>query len=521
MNFYFDNNNKRQKKQKRIAIIASLFIFCIVVAVVIFLLTNQNFNPNNPRPTSSQGGKPQASNTQIKESNNPNTQSPDPSIPPTPTPRLPKELEIFFENDTLYIKGFTSEYEFTTEFSNDKKFVSNEFRNPNDPKRTSWYEINNESKITLFLMLDEYNTYSKQRDTIFVESDFIHEIDIRKDNTNTQVMITFEALDNVVIKNIENEDELLALTFGEFKNIEFFNFSNVYSRKFFFLSNYLLCKQSDSSILYYEDKVFNGRDDLYTIRIPSNNNNRTFRLEEEKVYVNDSCMEYFEVREVVLGNGTFYEIDFLFKKEIILYPNSNDWYSTLTFLDPNIENLIFVDAGHGGHDPGTLSREEDKLHEAYINLEIAKLLEVELIKRGHNVFMSRNEDVFLGYVLERGDMANITNSILFISIHINSYDDTRINGITTIWREDEEKELAQIIQRNVSKKAVAIDRGIMQQMLATHGQSEAPAITLEAGFITNPEESNKLKYSLDYQQRIAEGLANGIEEYLQTRPSEN
>jgi len=86
-------------------------------------------------------------------------------------------------------------------------------------------------------------------------------------------------------------------------------------------------------------------------------------------------------------------------------------------------------------------------------------------------------------------------------------------GILSIWRDDQDKPFAQVIQKNIVRTSFASDRGLMWQSLAVHGRTECPAVTIDSGFITNPTESAKLKTD-EYQQRIAQGIADGIIEYI-------
>jgi N-acetylmuramoyl-L-alanine amidase len=148
-------------------------------------------------------------------------------------------------------------------------------------------------------------------------------------------------------------------------------------------------------------------------------------------------------------------------------------------------------------------------------LGICLKIEQILLEKGYNVFMTRNEDIYLGFALERGDLANIHNAKLFLSVHVDSYTEESAKGLMTIWRDEEDKEFARIVQKNMVKSAIGADRGLFNQMLAVHARANCPAATVEVGFITNPTESAKLKTDA-YQQKLAEGISNGIIEYLQS-----
>ncbi|MFA5340629.1 MAG: N-acetylmuramoyl-L-alanine amidase [Clostridia bacterium] len=502
------NYNDSDKKKKVITIALIMVIACIIIAVVIFLMTNSdlwNSPTNSLSPEVQNSGSIDTTNSSVPtESNN---------------ARQPKEIKIKYENDVLIFEGLTKECEYSTVFENDKDYIFDEYRNPDDAKKTSWYEINNKTTIYFSILLDEYNTYQFEEDTIFPDNSLIQKIEIKKNRENMSLDIKLITDKCIAISNIETATSNIAYSLSEVKNRDFFNYSNIDSRKFFFIPEYQICKQSDSTIIYFEDNIDDGSEELYTIRFPAKawsslkGRTVTYNLDEEILFINDGYIDTMEVKKEEISGVLYYRVSFLFQKEIIIYPNANTLFSTLTFCDPNIDNVIFVDAGHGGHDPGAESRNGDKINEANINLGICEKVEQILMEKGYNVFMTRNEDIYLGFALERGDLANIYNAKLFLSVHVDSYTEESAKGIMTIWRDEQDKAFAQIIQKNVVKSAIASDRGLFNQQLAIHARADCPAATVEVGFITNPSESDKLK-SDEYQQKLAQGIAFGIIEYL-------
>ena len=117
---------------------------------------------------------------------------------------------------------------------------------------------------------------------------------------------------------------------------------------------------------------------------------------------------------------------------------------------------ITVDAGHGGRDPGTTY---GKIYEKDINLEIAKKLEKELISAGATVYMTRTADVDLSSIYDskkkRGDLyrrlllIKKNNSDLYISIHINWYDNSSYKGAEVLYNpiNENNKILAECIMK--------------------------------------------------------------------------
>ena len=507
MEFNYNNSDNRKKIT---SIIAIMVIACIIIAVVIFIMTNENLLKNNSQVSSTPNNQQTQTDNQITSSQTPNE---------TNNTRQPKEIKVKYENDILIFEGLSKECEFNTVFQNDKKYIFDEYRNPDDAKKTSWYDINNKTTIFFSIILDDYNTFQYEEDAIFPDNSIVQKIEIKKNYENMTLDIKVITDKCIAVTNIESTSSSMHYSLSEVQNRDFFNYSNIYSRKFLFIPEYQLCKQADSTVLYYEDNIDDGSEDIYTIRIPakawSSLKGRTvsYNLSEEKIFINDGYIKYMDVKKEEISGMLYYRVSFEFQKEVILYPNANTLFSTLTFCDPNIENLIFIDAGHGGHDPGTESRSDDKINEADINLGICEKIEEILLEKGYNIYMTRNEDIYLGFALERGDLANIHNAKLFLSVHVDSYTEESAKGIMTIWRDEQDKEYAKIIQKNVIKSAIASDRGLFNQQLAVHARANCPAATVEVGFITNPVESDKLKTDA-YQLKLAQGIANGIIEYL-------
>ena len=217
--------------------------------------------------------------------------------------------------------------------------------------------------------------------------------------------------------------------------------------------------------------------------------------------------------------------------------------------------LIVVDPGHGGKDPGAIGyrgiREKD------ITLAIAREVRRIAEKRlGVRVVLTRDRDVFIP-LWERSKIANRLGATMFISIHCNFSRNRYAHGLETYFLSNartrweravaalenasvkyeinyrrqygmvrkilgdmaqnrylkESQVLAEYIQESVVKKTGTLNRGIKQAgfyvLLFTH----TPSVLVETGFISNPREAKRLK-SRWYIRRIAEGIVNGIALYL-------
>lgn len=182
--------------------------------------------------------------------------------------------------------------------------------------------------------------------------------------------------------------------------------------------------------------------------------------------------------------------------------------------------VIVVDPGHGGHNPGAVA---NGVHEADVNLAISLLLRDKLLKEGAKVIMTRQTDVSvankkstLGQELQtRVDIAEKNAADLFISIHSNSNPDNRIDGAMTFYPQNKSSQLALDVQNALIKQTGALDKGAAPATFYVLRKTSMPSILVETGFLTNKQEAVKLK-NASYQNKIAQGVFNGIVRYLQS-----
>jgi len=181
-------------------------------------------------------------------------------------------------------------------------------------------------------------------------------------------------------------------------------------------------------------------------------------------------------------------------------------------LRPLPEIIVVVDAGHGGHDPGAVV---SGVQEKDLNLTLALLVARKAQGiRGLKVVLTRATDTYVDLV-ERVRMAEALGAALYLSIHANYHQDQRVCGIET-WVDTnagpESQRLAETIQRAVVSATGGADRGVRRQTLYLR-HTFLPAALVEVGYLSCPSERKKL---LDpaYQERIAEGILQGIQEFL-------
>lgn len=188
---------------------------------------------------------------------------------------------------------------------------------------------------------------------------------------------------------------------------------------------------------------------------------------------------------------------------------------------PLQDTIIMVDAGHGGRDSGTYYGD---ILEKDINLEIAKELEKELTKYGAIVYMTRKRDVDLSSIYDsakkRGDLYRRLLLIkekkcdLYISIHINWYDDNTLRGAEVLYNSinKENKVLAQSIM-NRFKKELDSNRNIKTTDLYMYRNTTTPGVLVECGYLSNPTE-RKLLQKEEYQKCLAKTITKGIIDFM-------
>lgn len=191
---------------------------------------------------------------------------------------------------------------------------------------------------------------------------------------------------------------------------------------------------------------------------------------------------------------------------------------------PLQDTIIMVDPGHGGRDSGTYY---GKIYEKDINLEISKALEEELTKNGAIVYMTRTRDIDLSSIYDsakkRGDLyrrllkIKETKSDLYISIHINWYQNTSMKGAEVLYNsinENNEK-LAKSIMKEF-KTDLGSTRTIKTTDLYMYRNTTTPGVLVECGYLSNPTERTLLQQE-DYQKKLAKSITNGIINYLKKK----
>jgi N-acetylmuramoyl-L-alanine amidase len=228
---------------------------------------------------------------------------------------------------------------------------------------------------------------------------------------------------------------------------------------------------------------------------------------------------------------------------------------------PGRDIVVAIDAGHGGHDPGSSGRRaKEKDIVLSISKELARRINAE---PGMRALLIRDRDVFID-LDDRVDIAQRKDADLFISIHADAFGDSRANGASVfalnldradrVAREtlsrrnretvkvgdvslnDKDPILASVlydlsqsaalsasndvgnrVSAQLSRVAKMHSLKVKEKSLAVLTSAEMPSILVETGFISNPGEEKKLR-DRKYQARLANAILAGVRDYYYTNP---
>lgn len=199
----------------------------------------------------------------------------------------------------------------------------------------------------------------------------------------------------------------------------------------------------------------------------------------------------------------------------------------LNITGKGTKELIIIDAGHGGFDPGkvgtTGTLEKD------INLMIAQKIKVVLEESGYTVVMTRETDMALcdasakkkklEDLKARVSLINEKKPALTISIHQNSYSAGTKGAQVFYYKNSEESHAFATIMQETVKEVMddgnhRVEKGNDSYYMLK--KTEGIFAIIECGFLSNPQEEVLLN-SDNYQQKMAEAIAEGIENFLYNR----
>jgi N-acetylmuramoyl-L-alanine amidase len=233
--------------------------------------------------------------------------------------------------------------------------------------------------------------------------------------------------------------------------------------------------------------------------------------------------------------------------------------SSLQSAQSRIERqLVVIDAGHGGHDPGTEAAGD--VAEKDLALQIARRVRDALAADGVDARLTRNDDTFLT-LAERTQLANQSRADLFVSIHLNSSPNPDTSGIETYYlnnttdhstirlarmengvaggygapgdpnlnyiltdlRQQYKANESASLARMIEAEAVSDINATMGLRVNELGAKQGPfyvlvgalmpSVLVECGFLSNPGEAQLVRSS-QYQQALADGIARAVIHYF-------
>lgn len=195
-----------------------------------------------------------------------------------------------------------------------------------------------------------------------------------------------------------------------------------------------------------------------------------------------------------------------------------------TFSMPLSNKIILIDAGHGGWDPGKVTKDNNNnnINEKEINLLIAKKLQEYLEQSGAFVLMTRADDNALADkkikdMLARKKICEENNNIdMMISIHQNSFIKKNAKGAQVFYYKESSngKKLAEYIQEqlrlNLDKNNTRVAKTNSSYYILK--KIKVPSIIIECGFLSNNNDRDNLIKN-NYQNKIAWAIYLGILDY--------
>lgn len=188
--------------------------------------------------------------------------------------------------------------------------------------------------------------------------------------------------------------------------------------------------------------------------------------------------------------------------------------------------VIVIDAGHGGYDPGKAG--PNGTLEDEINLDIALKLKDYLEQSGATVVMTRMDDEYLqgpaGNTHKRKDMSfrkqvmKESEADVMVSIHQNAFPQSEVRGAQVFYYKDavNAKLLAYTVQEAIKNYADSMNGRQIKSSKDYYILNECsmPAIIVECGFLTNPQEEQLLATD-EYQDKMAWAIYIGLIEYFE------
>lgn len=186
--------------------------------------------------------------------------------------------------------------------------------------------------------------------------------------------------------------------------------------------------------------------------------------------------------------------------------------------------VIILDSGHGGVDAGATG---NQIIEKDLNLILTRKLEKELVSRGATVYLTREDDKDLSTTTvnrKRSDLYNRAKYInkispnMYISIHLNSVTNSSWRGLQVFYttKNEENKLIAETITNHLKESISNVREIKKDNTYYMYKHITSPGVLIEAGFISNPNDSYLLQ-NKEYQDKLISSISDSIEIYFQKK----
>ena len=233
---------------------------------------------------------------------------------------------------------------------------------------------------------------------------------------------------------------------------------------------------------------------------------------------------------IVMRKSNVILIGLIFALLLAIYSLNMDADTQASTTGSDIQKTVIVDAGHGGEDPGKVSSYSD-LKEKDLNLIIAFKLKKLLEDEDYKVIMTREEDKLVYSegttniynkrkqdLTRRKDIMDTSGAHIVVSMHMNSFPETKYYGAQTFYPPDspDSLKLAASIQtsmREMLDKNNKRQPQVQKDPFVILVDLKTPTIIVECGFLSNAEEEKKLGTD-EYQSKVAAAVKDGIDKYF-------
>jgi len=172
---------------------------------------------------------------------------------------------------------------------------------------------------------------------------------------------------------------------------------------------------------------------------------------------------------------------------------------------------VVIDAGHGGKDTGNIS---EGIEEGNITLKITKKIKELHSNKNVELYFTRTTNEFIS-LNDRVKFINKIQPDLLLSLHTNAHKSENTNGLEIFINDNpykaESAKASSVFSANLTKVTKFREAGVKTANFTILRESKAPALLVELGFLTNPQERDFVA-SVEGQEKIAKALLQSINE---------